>query len=248
MDGSRPETESTTSHSNHQDTTKNITHQSNPPTDSLSLRLQSLSLARHSEASYVPKRTSFILPETVQFGYHETSHSKQMILTEDRLSATKSDPASQYAHGVCYGAVPLRGTAEFEVEITSYGTGWSGTMKLGVMRCPTDSKINVPRYSPESTEHVVWSSTKIHNRLSGGVCNGGVDETEKQYSNVNLDDLKVGSRLGFRLSYDGALSFLVNGKSQGVAAENVYLRGHDVYAVVDHYANCKATRIIRAGT
>ncbi len=240
MEDSRPETESTTSHPNHQDTTKDFTHQLNPLTDSAST----------AEASYVaPGRASFILPETVQFGYHEISHSKQMIISDDRLSATKSDPASQYAHGVCYGAIPLRGTAEFEVEIISYGTGWSGTMKLGVMRCKADSKISVPRYSPEGPEHVVWSSTKIHNRLSGGLSMGGpnVDETEKQYSTVNLDDLTVGSRLGFRLSYDGALSFLVDGKSHGVAAENVYLKAHDVYAVVDHYANCKATRITRAG-
>lgn len=231
MNSSDFKLERSSSHSGNNDTTKDTT---NHLTDNDS----------ESETRHAPGRASFILPETVQFGYHDVHHSKQMSLSEDRLSATKKDPTVQYAHGVCYGALPLRGTAEFEVEITSYGTPWSGTMKLGVMRCESNSKIVVPRYSPEGTEHCVWSSSKIHSRLTGG---HAVEEVERAYGKVNLDDLKIGNRVGLRLSYDGALSFYVDGRSQGVAAENVYLKGHDVYAVVDHYANCKATRITRAG-
>lgn len=199
-----------------------------------------------SESPHFARKTSFILPESVQFGYHESAHSRQMSLSEDKLTATKIDPNSHYAHGVCYGAIPLRGTAEFEVEITSYGTGWSGTMKLGVMRCKTDSKLagSIPRYSPEGQDHCVWSSNKIHNRLTGGPTEV---EPEKRYGDRNLDDLTVDDKVGFRLSYDGNLTFFVNGTSQGIAADNIYLRGYDVYPVVDHYANCKATRIVRAG-
>lgn len=187
---------------------------------------------------------TFILEDTVQFGYHNVS-SPQMKITQNGIAAEKRDPNSHYAHGVAYGARPLKGTAEFEVKIASYGTGWSGTLKLGVMRCLKDCPLvpgpHIPRYSPEGVDHCVWSSDKIHNRLY-------TPAVESNYVGaMNLDDLREGDRVGMRLSHDGVLVFFVNGKSQGVAAENIYDKETDVYAVVDHYANCKATVITRAG-
>ena len=187
---------------------------------------------------------TFVLPETVQFGFHPVC-SHQMRVSEDGASAEKKDPVSYYAHGVVYGGKPLRGTAEFEVEIVSYGTAWSGTLKLGVMRCEAGSEMlakNIPRYSPEGSGHCVWSSDKAHNRLPGHT-----GSSERHYGYVNLDDLREGHRLGMRLSRDGVLVFFVNGRCQGVAAERVHSKGYEVYPVVDHYANCKATRITRAG-
>ena len=170
--------------------------------------------------------------------------SPQIKISEgDGLMAEKKDPSSYYAHGVAYGGKPLRGTAEFEVELASYGTGWSGTLKLGVMRCKAGTGIqhkDIPRYSPEGTDHCVWSSDKLHNRL------GGTTE-EKSYGLENLDNLREGDRLGLRLSHDGMLVFFINGKWQGLAAEGVYEKGFEVYPVIDHYANCKATHITRAG-
>ena len=142
-----------------------------------------------------------------------------------------------------YGERPLRGTAEFEVELVSYGTGWSGTLKLGVTRCKAGHKPSdkaIPRYSPEGTNHCVWSSDKLHNRLTDCF-------TEQHYGLVNLDELRAGDRLGMRVTHDGILEFFVNGAYQGIAAEGIYQRGYDIYAVVDHYANCKATKITRAG-
>ena len=142
-----------------------------------------------------------------------------------------------------YGAKPLRGVSEFEVELVSYGTGWSGTVKLGVVKwkkgIPLTEKA-IPRYSPEGTHHCVWSSDKLHNRLTDCF-------TEAPYGVVNLDELRAGDRVGMRVTHEGILEFFVNGQHQGVAAHRIYQRGYDVYAVVDHYANCKATRITRAG-
>ena len=171
------------------------------------------------------------------------ARSRPLQVSEDRQSAAKRDPGATYAYGVVYGEKPLRGTAEFEVELVSYGTGWSGTLKLGVMRCKTGNAITdktIPRYSPEGTHHCVWSSDKLHNRLTDCF-------TEQHYGLVNLDDLRAGDKLGMRITHEGTLEFFVNGKYQGVAAEKMYQRGYDVYAVVDHYANCKATKITRAG-
>ena len=126
---------------------------------------------------------------------------------------------------------------------TALYCGWLGTLKLGVMRCKTGTCVtdkNIPRYSPEGTHHCVWSSDKLHNRLTDCF-------TEQHYGEVNLDELRAGDKLGMRVTHDRTLEFFVNGRHQGVAAENLYQKGYDVYAVVDHYANCKATRITRAG-
>ena len=196
------------------------------------------------EPALIKEIKTFILEDTVQFGYHQIS-SPQIKITQNGKAAEKRDPESQYAHGVAYGARPLRGTAEFEVRIASYGTGWSGTLKLGVMRALRDMPLVggpcIPRYSPEGVDHCVWSSDKIHNRLN-------TPAVESTYTGaINLDDLREGDRVGLRLSNDGVLVFFVNGKSQGVAAENIYDKEFDVYAVVDHYANCKSTVITRAG-
>lgn len=196
-----------------------------------------------TEPTTVQETRTFVLEEVTQFGFHNVA-SHQIKISDDGLSAEKKDPDSHYAHGVAYGARPLKGTAEFEVKISSYGTGWSGTLKLGVMRCKKDMPLisgpTIPRYSPEGVDHCVWSSDKLHNRLNAPV--------ETNYGLTNLDDLREGDRVGLRLSHDGVLVFFVNGKSQGIAAENIYDKNCDVYAVVDHYANCKATSITRAGT
>ena len=184
---------------------------------------------------------TFVLPNKIEFGY-QRERSHQVIISESGLKAEKRDPSLHYAHGVVYGTTKLKGTVEFEVKILTYGTGWSGTLKLGVMRCKSGTDLDsyqIPRYSPEGPDHCVWSSDKIHNRLKGHL--------ETFYGKENLDNLREGDRLGMRLTSDGVLVFFVNGKSQGVAAENVYEKGYDVYPVVDHYANCKSTEITKAG-
>lgn len=181
----------------------------------------------------------FVLPKIIQFGYHEY-HSLRMRLTEEKQRASKEDPENSYAHGVVYGAQPLRGDVEFEVELTSYGTGWSGNLKLGVMRCQGKvEEQSIPRYSPEAKEYCVWCANKLHDHM--------VTMRDQEYGEMNLDDLREGDRLGLKLRRDGTLNFLVNGHAQGIAAQNVYKRGWNVFIVVDHYANCRATKITRAG-
>ena len=215
-----------------------------------------------SEEQELEEKT-FLFPAEVQFGYLPICSSHVEVsscvrsaggpvrvltpptcqISEDHRTATKRDPSATYAYGVVYSERPLKGTAEFEVELVSYGTGWSGTLKLGVMRCKTGSYLtekSIPRYSPEGTHHCVWSSDKLHNRLTDCF-------TEQHYGEVNLDELRAGDRLGMRVTLEGNLEFFVNGRYQGVAAEDIYQKGHDVYAVVDHYANCKATKITRSG-
>lgn len=204
--------------------------------------VQKASLQEDVASSSNEVERTFVLKNDIQFGFHSVC-SQHVRISDNLQSAEKKEPSAYYAYGVAYGARPLRGTSEFEVEITSYGTGWSGTLKLGVMRCREGSEIqakDIPRYTPEGPDHCVWSSDKVHNRLSRV-------PQEKAYGLVNLDELREGDRVGLRLTRNGELGFFVNGKWQGVAATRVHQRGFDVYPVIDHYANCRATRITRAG-
>lgn len=185
---------------------------------------------------------TFILPEAVHFGFNTCS--EDVRVADNGKSATKRDPNRHYAYGVVYSATPLNGMAEFEITISSYGSrsGWSGNVKLGVARFKAGSDIKVPRYSPEAPDHCVWSGSKLYNRLNQ---NG---ERERGYGKIDLDTLREGDRIGLRLSRDGDLMFFVNGQSQGLAAQGIYEKGYDVYAVVDIYGSCTATTITRAGT
>ena len=187
---------------------------------------------------------SYVLRKAVEFGFHPV-HSDRMKLSKDGLLAEKKDPGAVYAYGVTYGHRVLKGTTEFEVEISSYGTGWAGTLKLGVMQKKAENKIkleDIPRYSSDAENYCMFSSKKIFNRLTGS--SGPAD---KEYGSVDLDSLRKGDRVGLRVSQDGVLIFFVNGKSQGVAAIGVYQKGFDLYAVVDVYAQCSAVKISRAG-
>jgi len=208
--------------------------------------LESNGIDKPTDEAENSEHKSYMLPKIVEFGFHHVC-SDQIQITEDGLKAQKRDPHLHYAHGVAYGARALRGTSEFEVTLKDYGTGWSGTLKLGVAKFKSGHSFQVkdiPRYSPEGMHHCVWSSDKIHNRLHP---NQPTILLEKRYGKKNLDELVAGDRLGLRLSSDGRLVFFVNGKHQGLAAEKVYEVGCDVFPVVDHYANCKATVVTRAG-
>ena len=168
-------------------------------------------------------------------------HSDKMEISNDGLEARKIDPEIVYAKGVVYSERPVRGYVEFEVEIISYGTSWSGNLKLGIMLHKSQTSLEprlVPRYTPETANHCVWCASKIHDHVTL--------MAEILYGEKTLDELKEGDRLGLLITSDGELRFLVNGEPQGKATYGIYRPGYDVYIAVDHYANCKATRITRA--
>ena len=197
---------------------------------------------------------TFVLRSAVEFGFHSV-HGPNSKLSEDGLQAERIKPSETYNNGVVYGAKVLRGTTEFEVEITSYGAKtrmgiiWSGTIRLGLMQCKAGSKIkysDILSLSPGATNFCIWHTNygadQVENKLVS--CSG---PTKKKYGSANLKNLRQGDRLGLRVSRDGVLTFFVNGKSQGVAAQGVYQDGYDLYSVVDVYGQCKAVRITRAG-
>ena len=183
---------------------------------------------------------NFIPYEEVRFGYHSTT-GKAIRIISDGLGAERINPTEVAYHGITYGAHPLKGVVKFEVEIVSYGAGWRSSLGFGVMRCEKGVPIeSIQSDSYDAANHCVWIDHLLRNKL---VTPGEVSD----YGYVNLDDLRKGDRVGLRLSQDGVLEFTVNGESQGIAAKNIYTRDTDVFAVVDHRAQCVATVITKAG-
>ena len=179
----------------------------------------------------------------IQFGYHSAS-GKQIRITNNGLGAEKMSPETDYKNGVAYGAQPLKGLAEFEVKMASYGGGWSHSIQVGVMRCKKGATIQSGPGTPEDSEyakdHYVWAGHRLFNNLV-------TPRENSDYGYVDLDDLRDGDCIGLRLSRDGTFEFFVNGESQGIAAKSIYTRGTDIYAVVDHCGQCVATIITKAG-
>ena len=197
---------------------------------------------------------AFVLKNATEFGFRQSFHANNIKISGRKgLQAERINPFDPCHYGVAYGAKVLKGTTEFEVEITTYKTQWwKGTLKLGVMQCKARSKIkhsDIPQNSPGTTNYCIWHSgwedfrpSAIENKLVGYS-----GPTRMKYGFTNLHDLREGDRLGLRVSHDGVLTFFVNGKSQGVAAQGVYQDGYDLYPVVDVNAKCEAVRITRAG-
>ena len=179
----------------------------------------------------------------IQFGFHSTS-GKHIRITNNGLGAERMNPDGTYDNGVAYGAQPLKGLAEFEVKMVTYGTDWSGSIKVGVMRCKKGATIQfgpgIPEDSFIAKHHFVWAGQGLSNNL---VTPGEYSD----YGYVDSYDLREGDCVGLRLSRDGVLEFFVNCESQGIAAKNIYTRDTNIYALVDHYGQCVATAITKAG-
>ena len=189
------------------------------------------------------KESDFQLSDKITFGYSKVCRPEWMVISDDGLSARKRNPDGLPVGGVVYGEKPLKGVSEFEVEIVRYGSIWSTSVKFGVMKISKEKKMtvsDVPRYSYNAPNHFVWFGVLLYNNFS--------DELVKtRYGDQDLDDLREDDRVGLSLNKNGDLSFLINGRLQGVACRNIVSEDHNLFAVVDHYGKCVETRITRSG-
>jgi len=170
-----------------------------------------------------------------------------MVISEDGLSARKRNPdgIDGFRNGVVYGEKPLKGVSEFEVEIVRHGNRWSSSMAfaIGVMKVSKEKKLtvsDVPGYCGNTPNHFYWFRDQLFNNFSD-------KQVKTRYGNKNLHDLRKGDRVGLRLDRNGDLSFLVDGRSQGVACRNIVSEDHNLFVVVDHSGNFYGTRITRSG-
>ena len=181
----------------------------------------------------------------IQFGYHSAA-GKNIRITNNGLGAERMNHEDDihFLNGVAYGAQPLKGLAEFEVKMVTYGRKWAGSLRLGIRRTKRGITIKsgsgIPKDSYDAEHHCVWSGQRLSNNLI-------TPGERSDYGYVDVRDLREGDCVGLCLSRDGVLEFTVNGESQGIAAKSIYTRDTDVYAVVDHYGRCVATVITKAG-
>lgn len=188
-----------------------------------------------------------------KFGFNRRAiaGNRNVGISADDMYVTRYDHEKVSDHGVVCGAMPFRGASIFEVELTIYKDRrtkkrkWGWSVAVGILRHTVDYKLD--RFSvPQSFEFgsgriVVWTRHEVMNKL------GWSRQKQFKYGKMHLNDLKTGDRIGIQVERNGNLFFTVNGESQGLAANNVYLEGYDVYPVVDMTGDCIAARIIRAG-
>ena len=144
------------------------------------------------------------------------------------------------AHTFC-STIPLRGTVEMELELVHDDDfnvcGLGRKMSVGVASCPRDVN-GKTLVGQENVTKVMWQ--------------GGyelvTDQGKFRYGNVNLFHLRGGDRVGIQMESSGELVFSVNGKSQGVAAKQLYDSDRELYVLVDVNESDYALRIKRAGT
>ena len=118
-------------------------------------------------------------------------------------------------------------------------------MTIGVIRVAKGAwpEREVVRISRGFANSCVWNTGKTYNTLKSVADN-------HSYGYKDLSSLQEGDRVGLHLSlnyHDGALSFFVNGRHQGLAAKRVCDEMFDLYAIVEHTGGCSGTRITRAG-
>ena len=152
-------------------------------------------MVREDRTKRVLSAINNLLPnKDIQFGYHSAS-GKQIKLTNGGLGAESMDPDNVYDDGVAYGAHSLKGRAEFEVKIVSYGGQRSNSLGFGVMRCKkgvTIKSTDIPDDPSIGVNHFVWTDHQLWNNF------GTVADIDKRsdYGYVDLDDLREGDCIG----------------------------------------------------
>lgn len=183
------------------------------------------------------KETSTLLPG---FRFSSLSHGRNVILSEDGLEARRKDV--HYGGAGVYIDTPLRGTVEFEVQVTDHESNIWGSLEIGVGQYAKGSyrHFDIPHSTKYGNSVCIWRGDTVYNTLSG-------QQIENQFGSVNLHDLKKGDTIGFRLLENGDLYFLYKKVNLGLAANNVYRENMDICTVVNVCGSCTALRITKAG-
>lgn len=188
----------------------------------------------------------FALNEEIQFGFHRQA-GENVFVSRSAEKAMLVDIAN--GPGIVYGSCPLKGLSEFEVKLLDYFPSVRGSLKIGIMRHKANystSLVSIPKLSEHRDNSCMFfrSQFKEKNEFQNNF--GGV-HLLRYYGVVDLSQLRKDDHVGMQLSYNGDLRFFVNGISQGLAAEQVYGEGFEVYCFLELAEGYKSVEITRAG-
>lgn len=177
-----------------------------------------------------------------------------MALAENNQIARRIDPDKNTDNAVVYGAKPIGLMGWFEVEIlecddNSYTDSAElyHTLGMGVIRRPSGhvlEKSNIPSRAYLGENHCVWWGNSVWNRF----LNFSTSESNT-HTPMDLNDLRIGDKVGMRIARNGSLMFYVNNKCQGfmTPTEDLYDMNYDFYPLVDIGGSFSAVKVVRAG-
>ncbi|XP_063987913.1 neuralized-like protein 4 [Diachasmimorpha longicaudata] len=131
-------------------------------------------------------------------------------LSNNARTAERRRPLDEFNNGVVMTHRPLRDNELFEIRIDRLVDKWSGSIEVGVTT-----------HSPTALE---FPATMTNMRsgttmMSGcGILTNGKG-IQREYGEINLDELREGDRVGMIRRSNGNLHYLINGLDQGVAAK-----------------------------
>ncbi|XP_043280017.1 neuralized-like protein 4 isoform X2 [Venturia canescens] len=169
----------------------------------------------------LPKNPSIAAIREDRLRFHERVGTL-VKLSNNARTAERRRPLDEFNNGVVMTHRPLRDNELFEIRIDRLVDKWSGSIEVGVTS-----------HSPTALE---FPATMTNMRsgttmMSGcGILTNGKG-IQREYGEINLDELREGDRVGMIRRSNGNLHYLINGLDQGVAAK---VPG-GVYGVVELY-------------
>lgn len=204
-----------------------------------------------SQAKYKEKSSgSFVLKDGIVFGLRPAvrvncttlgDQDKHYAFLQRDGDVEDERKRRLYAAQAFCSTVPLRGTVEMELELVHdddfnlCGIGYE--MSVGVASCPKIVDWKAAYNGSHTVTRIMW------HRGYRLVTSLGTNP----YGDVNLCHVCDRDRIGIQVKNSGELTFSFNGKSQGVAAMNVYDSDKDLYILVDVKKCDYALRIKKAG-
>ncbi|CAD5111986.1 DgyrCDS1240 [Dimorphilus gyrociliatus] len=144
--------------------------------------------------------------------------------TNGKLTAERRRANDEFNNGVVMTNRPLKDNELFEIRIDKLVSKWSGSIEVGITT-HDPSRLEFPATMTNMRSGTIMMSG------CGILVNG--KGTRREYGDHNLDDLKVGDRIGLRRKPSGVLHYYINGIDQGEATSNI--APTKVWGVVDLY-------------
>lgn len=181
------------------------------------LEIQEVTMSQSTEASAILTQER----PTERLRFHERTGSLVKLSCNGR-AAERIRPLDEFNNAVVMSKKPLVADTLFEIRIDVLVDKWSGSIEVGVTT-----------HDPA----VIEFPTTMTNMGSGTIMMSGCGiltngkGTKREYGEFNLDELRVGDRIGMLRKSNGDLHYFINGLDQGIAARVP----SKVWGVVDLY-------------